>query len=133
MLWFQEKKVISSKMLLISDASKINQDELCEVVYSSLRLYICMAVRNKKVFLSKKTKTQKEYEEDITRYTHIIENIEVLRTKLFDDFGADKINGREYNTLAAGYEEKQNHYKQLLESLMIEKEKYLDEMETRKK
>ena len=91
-----------------------------------------MAVRNKKVFLSKKTKTQKEYEEDITRYTHIIENIEVLRTKLFDDFGADKINGREYNTLAAGYEEKQNHYKQLLDSLMIEKEKYLDELFERK-
>jgi len=111
---------------------KINQDELCEVVYSSLRLYICMAVRNKKVFLNKKSKTLKEYEEDITRYTHIIENIEVLRTKLFDDFGADKINAREYNTLAKGYEEKQNHYKQLLESLIIEKEKYLDELFERK-
>lgn len=107
---------------------KINEEELCDVVYASLRLYICMAVRNKKVFLNKKTKKAKEYEEDINRYTHIIENIEVLRTKLFDDFGADKINVQEYNSLDHSYEEKQNHYKQLLESLIIEKEKYLDEL-----
>ena len=107
---------------------KINEEELCEVVYESLRLYICMAVRNKKVYLNKKTKVLKEYEEDISRYTHIIENIEVMRTKLFDDFGADKINGREYNTLVSNYEEKQEHYSKLLENLKIEKEKYLDEI-----
>ena len=107
---------------------KINEEELCEVVYESLHLYICMAVRNKKVYLNKKTKVLKEYEEDISRYTHIIENIEVMRTKLFDDFGADKINGREYNTLVSNYEEKQEHYSKLLENLKIEKEKYLDEI-----
>lgn len=107
---------------------KINEDELSEIVYKSLQLYICMAVRNKKVLLDIKPKALKEYDEDITRYTHIIENIEVLRTNIFDDFGAGKISGREYNVLVAGYAEKQERYKQLLENLKINREKYMNDM-----
>ena len=61
---------------------------------------------NKKELLDIKPKALKEYDENITRYTHIIENIEVLRTNIFDDFGDGKINGREYNALVAGYDEK---------------------------
>ena len=57
----------------------------------------------------------------------LIENIEVLRTNIFDDFGDGKINGREYNALVAGYEEKQERYKQLLENLKIEREKYMND------
>jgi len=106
---------------------KINEDELSEVVYKSLQLYICMAVKNKKELLDIKPKALKEYDENITRYTHIIENIEVLRTNIFDDFGDGKINGREYNALVAGYEEKQERYKQLLENLKIDREKYMND------
>ena len=106
---------------------KINEDELSEIVYKSLQLYICMAVRNKKELLDIKPKALKEYDEDITRYTHIIENIEVLRTNIFDDFGAGKITGPEYNALVEGYEEKQERYKQLLENLKIKREKYMND------
>lgn len=35
---------------------KINEDELCEVVYSSLQFYICLAVKNKKIVLNPKSK-----------------------------------------------------------------------------
>lgn len=86
-----------------------------------------MAVKNKKELLDIKPKALKEYDENITRYTHIIENIEVLRTNIFDDFGDGKINGREYNALVAGYEEKQERYKQLLENLKIDREKYMND------
>ena len=84
-----------------------------------------MAVVNKKVFLDAKPKPLREYDEDITRYTHIIENIEVLQTNVFDDFGSGKITGIEYNALVEGYKEKHNHYKLLLENLKIDREKYL--------
>lgn len=105
---------------------KINEDELAEIVYKSIQVYICMAVKNKKEFLEIKPKKLKEYEDDIIRYTHIIENIEVLRTNIFDDFSYGKIAGREYNVLVSNYDEKQEHYEQLLESLKINKEKYLN-------
>ncbi len=104
---------------------KIHEDELAEIVYKSLQLYVCMAVVNKKVFLDAKPKPLREYDEDITRYTHIIENIEVLQTNVFDDFGSGKITGIEYNALVEGYKEKHNHYKLLLENLKIAREKYL--------
>ncbi len=107
---------------------KINENELCNVVYSSLQLYIIMAVKNKKIALKKKPKALKEYEEDISRYTYIIKNIELLRTKIFDDFGEGKITGLEYNAMLDEYTKKQEHYKNLLENLKIEKEKFLDEM-----
>ena len=107
------------------DFKKINEDELCEVVYGSLQLYICMAVKNKKVILNAKSKVLTEYEEDITRCTQIIEDIDVLRNNLFDDFRAGKITDNEYNALVAGYEEKQERYKQMLESLKINREKHI--------
>ena len=109
----------------LCDFKKINEDELCEVVYGSLQLYICMAVKNKKVILNAKSKVLTEYEEDITRCTQIIEDIDVLRNNLFDDFRAGKITDNEYNALVAGYEEKQERYKQMLESLKINREKHI--------
>lgn len=107
---------------------KITEEELCHIVYSSLQLYIIMAVKNKEIALNKKSKVLKEYEEDISRYTYIIENIEIMRTKIFDDFGEGKITGLEYNAMIKEYTKKQEHYKSLLENLKIEKEKYLDKM-----
>lgn len=104
---------------------KIYEDELAEIVYKSLQLYVCMAAKNKKELLDIKPKPLREYDEDITRYTHIIENIIVLQTNVFDDFGSGKITGIEYNALVEGYKEKHNHYKLLLEDLKIAREKYL--------
>ena len=104
---------------------KINEDELCEVVYSSLQFYICMAVKNKKIVLNPNSKILTEYEEDIARCNEIIEDIDTLRSNLFDDFGSDKITGDEYNALIEVYSEKQDRYKKLLESLEIDKEKYI--------
>ena len=104
---------------------KINEDELCEVVYGSLQFYICLAIKNKKIVLNPKSKVLTEYEEDITRCNEIIEDIDTLRSNLFDDFGAGKITGDEYNALTKVYTEKQERYKKLLESLEIDKEKYI--------
>ena len=104
---------------------KINEDELCEVVYGSLQFYICLAIKNKKIVLKPKSKVLTEYEEDITRCNEIIEDIDTLRSNLFDDFGAGKITGDEYNALTKVYTEKQERYKKLLESLEIDKEKYI--------
>lgn len=104
---------------------KINEDELCEVVYSSLQFYICMAVKNKKIILNPKSKILTEYDEDIARCKEIIEDIDTLRSNLFDDFGAGKITGDEYNALTEGYREKQDRYKKLLEILEIDKENYI--------
>lgn len=106
---------------------KIDEDVLSEFVYKSLQLYICMAVENKKDFLDIKPKALKEFDEDVTRYTHIIENIEVLRTRIFDDFGAGKITGLEYNTIVAEYDKKQERYKQMLETAKVKKEKYMND------
>ena len=86
-----------------------------------------MAVENKKDFLDIKPKALKEFDEDVTRYTHIIENIEVLRTRIFDDFGAGKITGLEYNTIVAEYDKKQERYKQMLETAKVKKEKYMND------
>ena len=104
---------------------KINEDELCEVVYGSLQFYICLAIKNKKIVLNPKSKVLTEYEEDITRCNEIIEDIDTLRSNLFDDFGAGKITGDEYNALTKVYTEKQERYKKLLESLEIDKENYI--------
>ena len=104
---------------------KINEDELCEVVYSSLQFYICLAIKNKKIVLNPKSKVLTEYEEDITRCNEIIEDIDTLRSNLFDDFGTDKITGDEYNALTKVYTEKQERYKNLLDSLEIEREKHI--------
>ena len=84
-----------------------------------------MAVKNKKIVLNPNSKVLTEYEEDITRCTQIIEDIDVLRNNLFDDFRAGKITDNEYNALVAGYEEKQERYKQMLESLKINREKHI--------
>ena len=104
---------------------KINEDELCEVVYSSLQFYICMAVKNKKIVLNPNSKVLTEYEEDIARCNEIIEDIDTLRSNLFDDFGAGKITGDEYNALTEVYSEKQERYQKLLESLEVDKEKHI--------
>ena len=106
---------------------KINEEELCEVVYSSLQFYICMAVKNKKIVLNPKSKVLTEYEEDIASCNEIIEDIDTLRSNLFDDFGAGKITGDEYNGLTKVYREKQGRYQKVLESLEVEKEKYIKE------
>ena len=84
-----------------------------------------MAVKNKKDILNAKSKVLTEYEEDITRCTQIIEDIDVLRNNLFDDFRAGKITDAEYNALVEGYEEKQERYKQMLESIKINREKHI--------
>ena len=104
---------------------KINEDELCEVVYSSLQFYICLAVKNKKIVLNPNSKVLTEYEEDITRCNEIIEDIDTLRSNLFDDFGTGKITSDEYNALTEVYREKQERYKNLLESLEFDREKYI--------
>ena len=104
---------------------KINEDELCEVVYSSLQFYICMAVKNKKIVLNPNSKVLTEYEEDIARCDEIIEDIDTLRSNLFDDFGTDKITGDEYNALTEVYREKQERYKKLLEGIEIKREKHI--------
>ena len=104
---------------------KIYEEELAEIVYKSLQLYVCMAAKNKKELLDIKPRPLIEFDEDITRYTHIIENIEVLRTNIFDDFGSGKISGIEYKAIVEGYKEKQERYKLLLEDLKVKKEKYL--------
>ena len=107
---------------------KIYEDELSDVVFDSLQLYICMAVKNKKILLEGKSKTLKEFDEDITRYTHIIENIEVLRTNIFDDFVVNKISALEYNALVAGYDKKKEHYKELLKTTQEKRELFMDDM-----
>ena len=104
---------------------RINEDELCEVVYSSLQFYICMAVKNKKIVLNHKSKILTEYEEDIARCNEIIEGIDTLRSNLFDDFGTGKITSDEYNALTEVYREKQERYKKLLEGIEIDKENYI--------
>ena len=104
---------------------KIYEEELAEIVYKSLQLYVCMAAKNKKELLDIKPRPLREFDEDITRYTHIIENIEVLRTNIFDDFGSGKISGIEYKAIVEGYKEKQERYKLLLEDLKVKREKYL--------
>ena len=104
---------------------KINEDELCEVVYSSLQFYICLAIKNKKIVLNPKSKIFTEYDEDIARCNEIIEDIDTLRSNLFDDFGTGKITGNEYNALTKVYTEKQERYKNLLDSLEIEREKHI--------
>ena len=104
---------------------KINEDELCEVVYSSLQFYICMAVKNKKIVLNPNSKILTEYEEDIARCNEIIEDIDTLRSNLFDDFGTGKITSDEYNALTEVYSEKQERYKKLLESLEFDRENYI--------
>ena len=104
---------------------KINEDELCEVVYGSLQFYICLAIKNKKIVLNPTSKVLTEYEEDITRCNEIIEDIDTLRSNLFDDFGAGKITGDEYNALTKVYSEKQERYKNLLESLEFDRENYI--------
>ncbi len=104
---------------------KINEDELCEVVYSSLQFYICLAVKNKKIVLNPNSKVLTEYEEDIARCNEIIEDIDTLRSNLFDDFGTGKITGDEYNALTEVYREKQERYKKLLEGIEIKREKHI--------
>lgn len=104
---------------------KINEDELCEVVYSSLQFYICLAVKNKKIVLNPNSKVLMEYEEDIARCNEIIEDIDTLRSNLFDDFGTGKITGDEYNALTEVYREKQERYKKLLEGIEIKREKHI--------
>ena len=104
---------------------KINEDELCEVVYGSLQFYICLAIKNKKIVLNPKSKVLTEYEEDITRCNEIIEDIDTLRSNLFDDFGTGKITSDEYNALTEVYREKQERYKNLLESLEFDRENYI--------
>ena len=84
-----------------------------------------MAVKNKKIILNPKSKILTEYDEDIARCKEIIEDIDTLRSNLFDDFGAGKITGDEYNALTEGYREKQDRYKKLLEILEIDKENYI--------
>ena len=84
-----------------------------------------MAVKNKKIVLNPNSKVLTEYEEDIARCNEIIEDIDTLRSNLFDDFGTDKITGDEYNTLTKVYTEKQERYQKLLESLGIDKENYI--------
>ena len=66
-----------------------------------------------------------EYDEDIARCNEIIEDFDTLRSNLFDDFGAGKITGDEYNALTKVYTEKQERYKNLLDSLEIEREKHI--------
>ena len=104
---------------------KINEDELCEVVYGSLQFYICLAIKNKKIVLNPKSKVLTEYEEEIARCNEIIEGIDTLRSNLFDDFGTGKITSDEYNALTEVYREKQDRYKKLLEILEIDKENYI--------
>ena len=104
---------------------KINEDELCEVVYGSLQFYICLAIKNKKIVLNPKSKVLTEYEEEIARCNEIIEGIDTLRSNLFDDFGTGKITSDEYNALTEVYREKQERYKKLLEILEIDKENYI--------
>lgn len=104
---------------------KINEDELCEVVYSSLQFYICLAVKNKKIVLNPNSKVLTEYEEDIARCNEIIEDIDTLRSNLFDDFGTGKITGDEYNGLTEVYREKQERYKKLLEGIETKREKHI--------
>ncbi|MBQ4518020.1 MAG: recombinase family protein [Clostridia bacterium] len=104
---------------------KINEDELCEVVYSSLQFYICMAVKNKKIVLNPNSKVLTEYEEDIARCNEIIEDIDTLRSNLFDDFRTGKITSDEYNALTEVYREKQERYQTLLKSLEFDREKYI--------
>lgn len=104
---------------------KINEEELCEVVYSSLQFYICLAIKNKKIVLNPNSKVLTEYEEDIARCNEIIEGIDTLRSNLFDDFGTGKITSDEYNALTEVYREKQERYKKLLEILEIDKENYI--------
>ena len=104
---------------------KINEDELCEVVYGSLQFYICLAIKNKKIVLNPKSKVLTEYEEEIARCNEIIEGIDTLRSNLFDDFGTGKITSDEYNALTKVYTEKQERYKNLLESLEINKENHI--------
>ena len=104
---------------------KINEEELCEVVYSSLQFYICLAIKNKKIVLNPNSKVLTEYEEDIARCNEIIEGIDTLRSNLFDDFGTGKITSDEYNALTEVYREKQERYQKLLESLEIEREKHI--------
>ena len=104
---------------------KINEEELCEVVYSSLQFYICLAIKNKKIVLNPNSKVLTEYEEDIARCNEIIEGIDTLRSNLFDDFGTGKITSDEYNALTEVYREKQDRYKKLLEILEIDKENYI--------
>ena len=48
-----------------------------------------------------------------------------MRSNLFDDFGTGKITGDEYNALTEVYREKQERYKNLLESLEFDREKYI--------
>lgn len=104
---------------------KINEDELCEVVYGLLQFYICLAIKNKKIVLNPKSKILTEYDEDIARCNEIIEDIDTLRSNLFDDFGTGQITGDEYDALTKVYTEKQESYKKLLESLEIDKENYI--------
>ena len=66
-----------------------------------------------------------EYDEDIARCNEIIEDIDTLRSNLFDDFGSDKITGNEYNALTEVYREKQERYQKLLKSLEFDREKYI--------